>query len=234
MKHGRLVLVRHGESRFNTQNIFTGCIDVSLSETGLKEAHRAARHCQKFNYDAVFTSHLERAHETLLVILSEQKKTGIFRHDNDPRYDISTKIAPALKKNILPVFTTRDLNERAYGDLQGMNKQAAVRKYGKDAVLGWRRSFEQRPPKGESLQDVYGRVVVYFEEQIHSRVRSGETVLIVGHGNTLRAIIKFIENIADDQIPYIDLPFAQPLVYRCRGNNFLRIEGEYRSNRPLR
>lgn len=233
-KQGTLVLVRHGESRFNTLNLFTGWIDVPLSVVGIAEATRAAKHCQQFDYDAAFTSHLERAHETLLVILSKQKKVGLFQHESDVRYTISSGASTELAKKTLPIFTSRKLNERAYGVLQGVNKQSAIRTYGKKKVLAWRRGFGERPPNGESLKDVFRRVVGYFKKNIHPRIVKGETVLVVGHGNTLRAIIKYLEKIDDKNISFVDLPFAHPLVYTCVDDRFSRVGGSYTLRRPLR
>lgn len=233
-KHGTLVLVRHGESRFNTLNLFTGWIDVPLSRVGISEAQRAAKHCMQFNYDAAYTSHLERAHETLLVILSEQKKIGVFQHEQNSRYAVQSGASSELKRKVLPIFTTADLNERAYGALQGVDKNTANRRYGRAQVFAWRRSYLERPPGGESLKDVFTRVMTYFAHTIHPRIKSGETVLIVGHGNTLRAVIKFLENIDDEKILSVDLPFARPLVYTCLQNHFFRTEGTYTLRRPLR
>lgn len=234
MKRGTLVLVRHGESRFNILNLFTGWIDVPLSVAGIKEAQCAAQHCKQFNYDVAFTSHLERAHETLLVILSEQKNIGVFQHERDARYVISGDSSAEFKEKLLPIVTSKNLNERAYGVLQGMNKQSANKKYGMEKVRAWRRGFSDRPPMGESLKDVFKRVVVYFEKNIHPRMIRGETVLIVGHGNTLRAIIKFLENIDDTKISLVDLPFAHPLVYTFDNNQFNRTDGSFTLRRPLR
>ncbi|MDP2630196.1 MAG: histidine phosphatase family protein [Candidatus Uhrbacteria bacterium] len=234
MRHGTLVLVRHGESRFNMLNLFTGWIDVPLSVAGIQEAQAAARHCRQFNYDVSFTSYLERAHETLLVILSQQKKIGVFQHERGSRYAMIYNTSSEPRKDILPIITVKDLNERAYGALQGMNKNTAQRLYGKENVYAWRRGYRERPPQGESLRDVFERVITYFVINIHPRILQGETVLIVGHGNTLRAIVKFLEKIDDEKIASIDLPFAHPLIYTCAHNKFARIEGAYTVSRPLR
>ena len=213
---GILVIVRHGQSRFNELDIFTGWLDVPLSEKGIREAHKVAKHCKNFDYDAIFTSHLKRAHETLAVILSKQNKIGVFQHQSDKKYDIPDAADPHLNKKILNVYTDRALNERAYGSLQGMNKKKATEIYGKLQVLKWRRGFFDRPPHGESLKDVYDRVVPYIEKVIIPRLKRGETNLIVGHGNTLRAVIKFLENIGDDKISFVDLPLGHPLVYEYK------------------
>lgn len=233
-KPGTLVLVRHGESWFNTLNVFTGNIDVALTAQGLKEAHRVGRHCKGFTYDAVFTSHLERAQETLVVVLATQEKMGIFHHEIDFHKNTFINLSPSLQKRILPVYATSELNERSYGALQGMNKTTAIKKYGAKTVFSWRRSFDQRPPEGESLKDVYERVVGYFERHIHPHLNRGESVLVVAHGNTLRALIKFLENISDHEIPYLDLPFAKPIVYTIEQYRFLRKGTPYTLRRPLR
>ena len=231
---GLLVLIRHGESRFNELNLFTGCVDVPLTEKGVKEADQVASHCQQFNYDAAFTSHLERAHETLLLILSRQQKIGIFQHNNDGRYEMTKKTPALFRKQILPINSSKALNERAYGALQGMNKDKATELYGASQILKWRRGFSSKPPQGESLKDVYKRSVRYFNKMIIPRLKRRETNLIVSHGNTLRAIIKYIENIEDVKIPLINLPFASPLVYEYKNNRFSRIEGTYNFERVLR
>ena len=233
-KQGTLVLVRHGESRFNSLNLFTGNIDVSLSPQGLKEAGRVARQCKQFNYDVVFTSHLERAQETLLVILASQKKIGIFHHEIDQHQNTFENVPLAIKRTILPVYTATDLNERSYGMLQGMNKTTATKKYGASRVFEWRRSFEKRPPNGESLEDVYERVMPYFKRQIYPCLRKNQTVLVVAHGNTLRALIKYLENINKEDISSLDLPFAKPLIYTHTNDAFIRTDGIYSLHRPLR
>ena len=234
MKHGKLVLVRHGESRMNEVNRFTGWLDIPLSKKGLDEAHFVADHCKKFEYAVAFTSDLVRAQETLLVILSHQKKIGVFKHEGDTRYNHLKKAPQAFVRQTIPIFTHEDLNERSYGDLQGLNKKVAARKFGAKQVLEWRRGFKTKPPRGESLEEVYTRITRYFKAYIHPRVKQGETVLVVAHGNTLRALIKFLEQIEDIQIPRVDLPTGKPLVYTCKRNIFHRIEGKYNFNRPLR
>ena len=226
-------MIRHGESRFNELNLFTGWLDVPLTEHGISEAQQAALHCKHYDYDAVFTSHLERAHETALVILSLQKKIGILKHKEHKWYSYTDGLAMHADK-IIPIYADRTLNERAYGVLQGMNKRKAVEKFGETQVFKWRREFTYRPPQGESLRDVYLRVIPYFKKTILPRIRRGETILIVGHGNTLRTVIKFLENIDDHNISFVNLPFGRPLVYEFDRNAFKRIEGAYDFERPLR
>lgn len=234
MKKGTLVLVRHGESRLNRLNVFTGWLDIALSDLGIKEAQRVAKHCQPFDYDAAFTSHLERAHETLLIILAEQKRIGAFQHQSSSKYNLGKQIPKPFRNSILPIYSSRDLNERYYGVLQGLNKESVTKKYGKGVVNKWRRSFTGHPPKGESLKQVYQRVIPYFQKQIRPYLEQGKTILIVGHGNTLRAVIKFIEETSDEEIAFIDLPFGDPLVYKYNKSKFARVHGQYNLSRPLR
>jgi len=224
---GILVVVRHGQSRFNKLNIFTGWLDAPLSEQGIKEAHSVARHCEKFDYDVAFTSSLKRAHETLSVILSKQNKIGVFVHEAGGHYNIPDDLDPKLAKKILRVYASEALNERAYGALQGMDKQKAIKTYGEPQVQKWRRGFSDRPSGGESLKDVYERIVPYFEKMIMPGLSRGKTILTVSHGNTLRALVKYLENIDDDKISFVELPLGYPLVYEFSGGQAKRTEGEY-------
>lgn len=232
---GSIILVRHGESRWNLDNRFTGWVDVPLSVNGIKEANRCAIHCKKFDFAIAFTSALERAHGTLQIILSEQGRTGVIQHPEDKRYGGWIRASNSLGDSDLPVFEHKYLNERYYGDLQGLNKAEAEQRYGKDKLLAWRRGYTARPPGGgESLHDVLTRTKPYIQTKVIPRLKRGETVLLVGHGNTLRSIIKMFEQISDENIAYVDLPEAQPLAYSYKRGVFERIEGEYTFDRPLR
>ncbi len=228
------MLVRHGESRWNLENRFTGWVDVPLSEKGIVEAQRCAEHCAKLHYDVAFTSRLLRAQETLLIILARQNRTGIFQHTERPPFAEWIQRSNRLVLSDLPVFASITLDERYYGDLQGLNKKEAEEKFGKEQVVAWRRGFFDRPPGGESLSDAHTRMLPYLTEMILPRVQAGENVLVSAHGNTLRVVIKYLELISDDQIPFVELPSATPLVYEYRNGEYERIDGEYRFNRPLR
>lgn len=234
MHMGKLVLVRHGESRWNLCNRFTGWIDVPLSEKGIKEAEECAQHCKQYEYSAAFTSNLTRAQETLLIILSQQDRTGVFQHDHDPKYSTWIRGSNRCSGSDIPVFASSALNERYYGALQGMEKGSAEKKYGKDKVQAWRRGYTNRPPRGESLEEAHARMHPYLVKKILPRVRRGENILVTAHGNTLRAAIKHLEGISDEQIALVDLPEAKPLIYEYRKGRFVRIEGEYKLDRPLR
>jgi len=201
---------------------------------GVREAEACSKHCRKFDFDAVFTSNLERAHSTAMIILSRQNRTGIFQHENEgPHYRWSCDSNTCLPDDI-PIYETEALNERYYGALQGMEKKEAEKKYGSAKVLRWRRGYDSRPPKGESLKDVYARVRPYFLKRLQPRIRKGETIMLASHGNTLRSVIMHLEGLSAEMISRVDLPKAKPLVYEYRQGSYLRIAGNYRLDRPLR
>lgn len=231
---GHLVLVRHGESRWNLSDRFTGWVDVPLSENGIREAQRVAEFCKEHEYAAAYTSDLTRAQETLLIILARQDKTAVFHHPEEPKYGKWIARSNREDSDDLPVHASVLLNERYYGDLQGMNKKEAAKKFGKETVFAWRRGYREHPPGGESLMETYARVRPYLQEKIIPRVRKGEDILVVAHGNTLRGVIMHLEGISEKGISSVDLPEAHPLVYTFSEGAFERTEGDYRLDRPLR
>lgn len=212
---GRLVLIRHGESRWNVGNKFTGWVDVPLSPKGVDEAVFAADKLKEMKFDVAFTSMLKRAQVTLTVLLSEQNRTGIFINNNYKHKWM--KYSGKLNMDEIPIFQSVMLNERYYGVLQGMDKDQARQKFGEDNVLQWRRSFDIAPPEGESLKDVHDRVNPYFIQKIWPQVVQNKNVLLVAHGNTLRALIKELDGIDSTEIPHLNLPFAQPIIYEYDG-----------------
>ncbi len=189
-----LALVRHGQSEWNLKNLFTGWKDPDLTPRGIEEAHAAGRALKKrgFAFDVAFTSTLKRAERTLDIILAE------------------------LGQTTLPVWRSAALNERDYGDLTGLNKDEARKKWGEEQVLVWRRSFDVPPPGGESLKDTAARVLPYFDAEIRPRVMKPERVLIVAHGNSLRALIMALETLSGEEIIKRELETGVPIVYRLR------------------
>ena len=181
-----LVLVRHGLSTYNKENVFTGQQDVPLAQEGVEQARRAAHTLANTRFDHAFVSTLKRAHGTL---------------------------EPIIQHTSVPITRTSALDERSYGELEGMNKDEARKRFGEQQVFIWRRSYGVKPPGGESLKDVYERAVPYFETHILPLVREGKNVLVVAHGNSLRAIIKYIEDITDQDIPHLEIATGIPLVY---------------------
>jgi 2,3-bisphosphoglycerate-dependent phosphoglycerate mutase len=212
----KLVLLRHGESTWNKENRFTGWTDVDLSETGVKEAHAAGQLLKRegWDFDVCFTSVLTRAVRTLNIVLSEMGRLW------------------------LPVTKSWRLNERHYGALQGLNKAEMAQKYGEAQVHTWRRSYATRPPAlersderfpgndrryaaltpdelplTECLADTVARVVPYWQGTLAPVVKSGQRVLIAAHGNSIRAFIKHVDNVGDDDIVALNIPTGVPLVY---------------------
>jgi 2,3-bisphosphoglycerate-dependent phosphoglycerate mutase len=212
----KLVLLRHGESVWNKENLFTGWTDVDLSEKGVKEAKEAGRSLksQGYCFDVAYTSLLKRAIRTLWIALDEMDLMWI------------------------PVIRDWRLNERHYGALQGLNKAETAAKYGEDQVKIWRRSYDIRPPtleesdrrypghdpryRGltkdqlpltECLKDTVARFLPYWHEEVAPTIKSGEKVLITAHGNSLRALVKYLDNVPDEEIVGLNIPTGMPLVY---------------------
>lgn len=185
-----MVIVRHGQSQWNLENRFTGEVDIPLTSQGREEARAAGEKLRKIDFNAAFTSLLVRAEETLQIILTEIGQTHI------------------------PVIRDHALNERNYGQLQGLNKSEVAATYGEEQVVLWRRSYDAIPPGGESLKDTFARVIPYYELAIEPLVINGENILIVAHGNSLRALMMHLEAISAEQIAHIDLPTGIPRMYR--------------------
>ena len=228
-----LVLVRHGESRWNLAGKFTGWVDVPLSKRGIKEAIASAKKLSGIKFDLAYTSKLERAQETLLLILAFQNKTGIFLHNQTKIKNKWTVNSNRFDKDDIPIYSKTALNERYYGDLQGMKKDSARNKFGEAQVFEWRRSFTTRPPNGESLKDVYNRAIPYFEREILVKLKKRKNIIVSIHGNTMRALIKHIEDISDTEIAFLELPFGKPFVYELKQGKLKMVSNNFLFNRPI-
>lgn len=189
-----LVIVRHGQSAWNLENRFTGWIDVDITEKGEQEARLAGEKLKGKKFDLAFTSDLKRAQRTLNIILETTGQTNI------------------------PVTKNVALNERHYGDLQGANKAETAAKYGEDQVHIWRRSYDVAPPNGESLKDTAARVIPYFEKEIVPLLKQGKNIIIAAHGNSLRALIMYLEKLTPEQILQVEIPTGQPKEYQLDEN----------------
>ncbi len=225
----KLVLVRHGESEWNKLNLFTGWTDVELSDKGREEAKAAGRVLKEngYDFDVCYTSYLKRAIHTLNIALDEMDRAW------------------------LPVIKSWKLNERHYGALQGLNKAETAEKYGEDQVKVWRRSFDVKPPAldendersatkqamfrdvpkellpaNESLETTVERVVPFFEEVIRKDMEAGKRVIIAAHGNSLRALVKYFDNLTSDEIIGVNIPTGTPLVYEF-DDNFKAVNHYY-------
>lgn len=191
-----LVLVRHGQSDWNLKNLFTGWRDIDLTEHGIGEARSAGRKLKErgLTFDVTYTSALKRAQNTLELMLEELGQTG------------------------LPEQRDRALNERDYGDLSGLNKDDARKKWGEEQVHVWRRSYDVNPPGGESLRDTAARVLPYYLTRILPDVMAGKRVLVSAHGNSLRALVMVLDRLTTDQVTQLELGTGVPLVYRLNAD----------------
>jgi 2,3-bisphosphoglycerate-dependent phosphoglycerate mutase len=192
-----LVLVRHGQSDWNLKNLFTGWRDVGLTEKGIAEARAAGKRlkAQGLHFDIAFTSALVRAQSTLDLVLEEMGQTNI------------------------AVFKDRALNERDYGDLSGLNKDDARKKWGEEQVHIWRRSYDVAPPGGESLKDTAARVLPYYIQDILPPVLRGDDVIVVAHGNSLRALVMVLERLSPEKIVGREIATGVPLIYRLNADS---------------
>ena len=191
-----LVLVRHGESEWNRANRFTGWKDVGLTDEGMAEAHRAGAMLKQVgtHFDCAFTSTLKRAHNTLDIILEE------------------------LGQRKLPTVKAAALNERDYGELVGINKEEARKRFGAEQVHIWQRSYDTAPPGGESLKDTALRVLPFYEKWILPELNKGKSVIVVAHGNSLRSLIMALDRLSPDEVMQVELGTGLPLIYRLNAD----------------
>jgi len=194
-----LYLQRHLRSQWNKENRFTGWTDVPLSEEGIASAKEAAQLFSGSEVDVVYTSPLARNKETASLILKNLGKTD------------------------LPVIADKSLNERSYGELTGMNKDEVKEKFGEEKVQIWRRSYTEAPPGGESGKDVFERTVPFFKNNIEKDLIQGKNILVVASHNSLRAIIKYVENIPDEKFSELEIPFGGLLKYQFDGGKYKRV-----------
>ena len=202
MKSNILVLVRHGQSEWNKLNLFTGWKDPNLTQQGIAEASQAGEKLKDMSikFDLMYTSVLQRAQLTGTIILEKLDQLNI-----------------PIEKNV-------NLNERDYGDLTGMNKDQARAEFGEEQVHIWRRSYDVPPPGGESLKNTYDRVVPYFKEKVLAQLESGKNILIAAHGNSLRSLVKYIENISEENILKFEIATGEPLFYEYKSGKLKRVD----------
>jgi len=196
-----LVLIRHGQSVWNATNRFTGWTDVELSEKGEGEAATAGEQLAEVSFDVVHTSALIRAQKTAEIVMSKNRVSGEIPTKQDER-----------------------LNERNYGDLQGLNKAETAEIHGAEQVHIWRRSFDVPPPGGESLEMTAERTIPYFVEEIIPNLEAGMNVLVAAHGNSLRSIVMQIENISPEEITKLEIPTGVPMCYKFDNGKISRLE----------
>ena len=191
----QLCLLRHGESLWNKENRFTGWVDVPLTDLGREQAEKAGELIKKegLRFQVAYTSVLNRAIETLEIVMK------------------------TIQQNI-PVIKDSALNERMYGDLQGLNKEDTTKKYGSQQVHIWRRSYDIKPPNGESLEDTQKRTIPFFMNCIMTDIKEGKNVLVVAHGNSLRSIVMYLDKLSKEQVLSLELPTGLPIIYSIDPN----------------
>lgn len=191
-----LILIRHGQSQWNLENRFTGWTDVPLTDQGRSDAKKAGEALRDFHFDCAWTSRLVRAEETLTILFQAFGKPVPFERDSA-------------------------LNERHYGDLQGLNKAETAEKYGQEQVKLWRRSYGTRPPNGESMEDCERRTTPFFRQYILPQVAAGKNVLVAAHGNSMRPIIKYLEKLDPEIAASMEIGLCTPYVYSFEGEKLI-------------
>ncbi|KAG1342395.1 2,3-bisphosphoglycerate-dependent phosphoglycerate mutase-like [Cocos nucifera] len=220
-----LILIRHGESLWNEKNLFTGCVDVPLTQKGVEEAIEAGKRICNIPVDMIYTSSLIRAQMTAMLAMTQhrRKKVPIITHSESEQAQRWSQIySEETKKQSIPVIAAWQLNERMYGELQGLNKQETADRFGKEKVHEWRRSYDIPPPNGESLEMCAQRAVAYFKEQIEPQLFRGKNVMIAAHGNSLRSIIMYLDKLTSQEVISLELSTGIPMLYIFRDGKFIR------------
>ncbi len=219
----RLILLRHGQSEWNKKNVFTGWVDIPLSQEGIEEAYRAGEEIKNIPIDIIFTSTLIRGMMTamLAMLVHSSKKVPMILHQGEVRLEEWSKCYDEeTEKELIPVVKAWQLNERMYGELQGKNKDKMRQIYGPEQVQIWRRSYDVAPPRGESLKMTAERTLPYFEEAVIPELKKGKNVLISAHGNSLRSIVMQLDGLSEEEVLNLEIPTGQPLYYELQKSGF--------------
>ena len=222
----QLILMRHGLSAWNEKNLFTGWVDIPLSKAGIRESIAGGKMIRNIPIDVIFTSTLIRAHMTLVLAMLEHSshKVPVFLHPGQGKIDEWGKIfSEETQKTTIPVCSAWELNERMYGELQGLNKAETAQKFGAEQVQIWRRSFDTPPPGGESLAMTAKRAWPFFKTEIQPRLERNQNVFICAHGNSLRSIIMRLDSLSKEEVVKLELETGAPIVYRFENNRHERI-----------
>ncbi len=223
----KLILLRHGASIWNEKNIFTGWVDIPLSQKGIEESFQAGKKIAHIPIDVIFVSSLIRAQTTAMLAMSvhEGEQVPCVLHPGQGKLEEWAEIySEEAKKSCIPVHVAWQLNERMYGQLQGMNKDEMRKKYGADQVQLWRRSFDVAPPEGESLEMTAARSIPYFQEMVMPLLKKGKNVLISAHGNSLRSIVMFLDKLSKDEVVKLEMATGAPLIYTFEGDRWHKDE----------
>lgn len=223
----KLILMRHGQSEWNKRNLFTGWVDIPLSWEGIVEAIEAGKKISSIPIDVIYISTLMRAQMTAMIAMSEHEGGKVPRilHEGEGKLEEWGKVHnPSAAQSTIPVIKAWELNERMYGDLQGLNKQETREQYGKEQVHIWRRSYDVPPPNGECLADTAARAIPYFQEKIVPHLASGQNVFISAHGNSLRAIIMHLDGLSKEEVLKLELGTGVPIIYEYEAGSFRKVQ----------
>lgn len=223
----KLILLRHGQSEWNKRNLFTGWVDIPLSPEGIQEAIDAGRKIADIPIDVIYTSTLIRGQMTAMIAMAYHGggKVPVVLHPGQGKLEEWGMIHnPKAAARTVPVIEAWELNERMYGDLQGLNKQEMRDQYGDEQVHIWRRSYDTPPPNGECLADTAARSIPYFQEKIVPHLMSGQNVFVSAHGNSLRAIIMHLDNLSSDEVVKLELPTGLPVIYEYKDGEFSKLK----------
>lgn len=223
----KLIMMRHGQSAWNKLNLFTGWVDVPLSTEGIEEAFAAGRKIKDIPIDVIITTTLMRAQMTAMLAMSlhSSGKTPVILHPENSKLEAwGTIYSKEAKQHIIPVITCWELNERMYGELQGLNKAETAAKFGADQVKIWRRSYDTAPPNGESLKMTAERSIPYFKSRVLPHLEQGKNVFISAHGNSLRSIIMYLDRLTTDEVLHLELATGEPIIYNFNNGSFHKGE----------
>lgn len=221
----KLILMRHGQSQWNLYNLFTGWVDIPLSGKGIEEALEGGRQIKDMPIDVIYTSTLIRAQMTAMLAMSlhHTGKVPVILHPGEGKLEEWGHIyGEGAAKQTIPVIRAWELNERMYGELQGVNKEELAQKFGSAQVQIWRRSYDVPPPNGESLEMTAKRAIPFFEKKIIPDLKAGRHVFVSAHGNSLRAIMMKLDNLTPQEVVKLELATGHPIIYDFENGKFTK------------
>lgn len=221
----QLIMMRHGESEWNKLNQFTGWVDIPLSQKGIEEAIEGGKEIKDIPIDVIIMTTLIRSQMTAMLAMSQHSsgKVPVVLHPGEGRLEEWGKIySKETKEKTIPVIQCWELNERMYGELQGLNKAKTAEKFGAEQVKIWRRSFATSPPNGESLKMTAERSIPYFENTVVPLLKEGKNVFISAHGNSLRSILMDLDNLSEEEVLSLEIPTGLPIIYTYEKGQFIK------------
>lgn len=221
----KLILLRHGQSKWNELNLFTGWVDIPLSKKGIEEALDAGEQIKDIPIDLIVTTTLVRAQMTAFLAMSVHRsgKVPVVLHPGEGKLENWSQIYnEQAMNNCIPVIRCWELNERMYGELQGLNKAETAEKFGAEQVKIWRRSYDIPPPEGESLEMTAARSIPYFERHVIPYLKERKNVLVCAHGNSLRSIMMVLDELTKDEVVHLEIPTGKPIIYNYSENTFTK------------